>query len=194
MNNRVLIVNTRAGNLYSLRASIERLGFQTVTANSPSDEIFSSIVIPGQGRFGTVMENLKSNGWIDYLYQEKEKGQRIIGICVGMQIFFEKSAEDPGVAGLGWLKGEVIAPNFPKKPMIGWAQLESNVWPDEIVYFVNSYAVKTSEFCIAKTFYGESFCAAVSNKNIFGMQFHPEKSGATGSKLMRQLLTGALDD
>ena len=194
MNKTVLIVNTRAGNLYSLRACIERLGFDVIIAATPSKENYSNIVIPGQGRFGTVMQNLKIDGWLEYLNQQRARGKRIFGICVGMQIFFERSAEDPDAAGLGWLQGEVIAPHFPKKPMVGWAPLESDIWPNQTLYFVNSYAVKNSNAAIATTTYGENFCAAIKQKNIFGVQFHPEKSGAAGSELVRQILEGELDD
>jgi len=184
----ILIVDTRAGNLFSLRAAIERLGFKTRTLDKPDDKIYAGIVIPGQGRFGTVLKNLRANGWIPYLEQARIEAIPMLGICVGMQIFFEASAEDKDVVGIGWFKGRAEALDFPKKPMVGWAQLDSKIWPEAIVYFVNSYGVKQSEYCIAETTYGETFTAAIHQGNFTGVQFHPEKSSVVGAKIIEQSL------
>ena len=110
----------------------------------------------------------------------------ILGICVGMQIFFEGSDEDD-VPGLCWFKGRAQELDFPKKPMVGWSRLES-AFSDAMVYFVNSYAIKDSPYSIAKTTYGETFSAAVRQDNFTGVQFHPEKSSDAGAEIIRQSL------
>jgi len=189
----VLIVDTKAGNLFSLQAAINRLGFNSKILSKPSDEIFGAIVIPGQGRFGTVMENIIENQWPEYLNQAMQQSIPMLGICVGMQIFFEGSDEDPDANGLAWFTGRVKSLNFPKKPMVGWATLDSEVWNNQVVYFVNSYAIKQSEFSIAKTSYGEVFCAAIKKGSFIGVQFHPEKSGEVGSQLLQQALTNTVE-
>ena len=188
----ILIVDTKAGNLFSLKAAIERLGFAVTILDKPNQGQFDGVVIPGQGRFGTVMKNLSQNGWPEYLKQAYQQSIPMLGICVGMQIFFESSQEDPEARGLGWFKGKVEKLDFPKKPMVGWATLTSQIWPEAIVYFVNSYALQSSDISIASTTYGETFCAAVSSGSFVGMQFHPEKSGRVGIELISQVLNGNL--
>jgi imidazole glycerol-phosphate synthase subunit HisH len=190
----ILIVDTKAGNLFSLKAAIERLGFAVTILDRPNQGQFDGVVIPGQGRFGTVMKNLSQNGWPEYLKQVYQQSIPMLGICVGMQIFFESSQEDPEARGLGWFKGKVEKLDFPKKPMVGWATLTSQIWPEAIVYFVNSYALQSSDISIASTTYGETFCAAVSSGSFVGMQFHPEKSGRVGIELISQVLDGNLGD
>jgi len=186
---KILIIDTKAGNLFSLKASIERLGFLPIVLEAPNEEPFDAVVIPGQGRFGTVMKNIRTNKWDRYLLQAKENNIPILGICVGMQIFFQTSEEDIGVKGLAWFKGEARALNFPKKPMVGWATLHSDIWSDESVYFVNSYAIKECNISIATTNYGEEFCASVRQDSFTGVQFHPEKSSQVGSRIIEQALT-----
>ncbi|PHS19489.1 MAG: imidazole glycerol phosphate synthase subunit HisH [Kangiella sp.] len=187
----VLIIDTKAGNLFSLRAAIERLGFNVTILQQPNAEFFDAIVIPGQGRFGTVINNISKNRWLDYLKNAYENKLPILGICVGMQIFFEASDEDPNINGLSWFKGKTQALNFPKKPMVGWATLSSQLktWANKSVYFVNSYAIKESEHSIAETTYGETFCAAIKKGSFTGVQFHPEKSSEVGSQIIFEALT-----
>jgi len=188
MNKTVLIIDTKAGNLFSLRAAIERLDYEVTILEQPDDKQYDAVVIPGQGRFGTVLKNIRANNWVPYLQKIKQQNIPMLGICVGMQIFFEASAEDEGIEGLNWYKGRVDALNFPKKPMIGWAELTSEVWPEAIVYFVNSYAIRKSKHSIATTTYGETFCAAVREGSFTGVQFHPEKSSDAGAEIIRQAL------
>ncbi|MGX5175489.1 imidazole glycerol phosphate synthase subunit HisH [Aliikangiella sp. IMCC44653] len=190
MMKKVIIVNTRAGNLYSLTAAIERLGFEVSILDQPNNEVVDAIVIPGQGRFGTVIKNLTASGWEAYLTQAHQNNIPMLGICVGMQVFFEASEEDPEVKGLAWFKGCARKLAFPKKPMVGWAKLSSPQWPQAIVYFVNSFAVKQSDYSIAETYYGESFCAAVRLGSFTGVQFHPEKSSQAGLQIIRESLMG----
>ena len=191
---KILIIDTKAGNLFSLRAAIERLGFKAKILQKPNEDFFDAIVIPGQGRFGSVMRNIHEKQWPDYLANAYQQSKPILGICVGMQIFFEGSDEDPEIKGLGWFKGRAQALDFPKKPMVGWAKLSSKVWPDSSFYFVNSYAVKHSELSIAETIYGENFCAAIKSDGFIGVQFHPEKSSEVGSQLIQQALSGTVGE
>lgn len=185
---KILIIDTKAGNLFSLSAAIKRLGLFPAVLQKPNNETYDAVVVPGQGRFGTVLQNLASNGWLDYLNQLRGCDTPILGICVGMQIFFEASEEDEGATGLSWLRGKAEALDFPKKPMVGWANLASNVWSNKCVYFVNSYAIKNSQYAIAHCHYGETFCAAVQFKNFVGVQFHPEKSSENGAQIIKQVL------
>ena len=187
---KIVLIDTGAGNLFSLQAAIERLGFNVTLLQKPDNKDFDGIVIPGQGRFGEVVKAIRQNNWEQTLLLAQEKAIPILGICVGMQIFFEASAEDPDAVGLGWLKGEVESLNFPKKPMVGWARLNSNLWPEAEVYFVNSFAIRHSEFEIATTTYGDTFCAAIRFDRLTGVQFHPEKSSVQGSQIIQQALSG----
>ncbi|MCW8877321.1 MAG: imidazole glycerol phosphate synthase subunit HisH [Kangiellaceae bacterium] len=190
---KILIVDTKAGNLFSLRAAIERLDLAVEIKDKPPADKYGAIVIPGQGRFGTVLSNLRKNNWVPFLEEARQKRIPMLGICVGMQIFFEASDEDPDAAGFGWFKGKAERLDFPKKPMVGWADLETinsaRNWPKEPVYFVNSFAVKNSDKSIATTIYGERFCAAIQQGSFTGVQFHPEKSAQCGSEIIRQSLT-----
>jgi imidazole glycerol phosphate synthase glutamine amidotransferase subunit len=187
---KILIIDTKAGNLFSIKSAIERLGFKVVILDRPDGQKFDGVVIPGQGRFGEVVKNIRSNDWDSFLSEARKDNLPILGICVGMQIFFEASDEDKGIKGLGWFKGAARALDFPKKPMVGWANINSDVWPGAAVYFVNSYAIKNSEQMIASTNYGETFCAAVSQGCFTGVQFHPEKSSLVGSAIIKQALNG----
>ncbi len=188
---RVLIIDTKAGNLFSLRSAIERLGFFVSILSIPNKVDFDAVVIPGQGRFGTVMQNIRVNGWAEFLKNAYENSIPILGICVGMQIFFEASEEDPEVKGLSWFKGKSKALDFPKKPMVGWAKLTSQIkeYKNSVVYFVNSYAIKQSGKMIAETAYGETFCAAIKQGSFTGVQFHPEKSSEIGRYILLEALT-----
>ncbi|NVJ61367.1 MAG: imidazole glycerol phosphate synthase subunit HisH [Gammaproteobacteria bacterium] len=195
MNRMISIIDTKAGNLFSLSACLERIGFNVTIARTPQDVVGEALVIPGQGHFGTVMKNLVLNGWVNFLNQWRNEGNCIVGICVGMQIMFESSEESSTIPGLGWISGRAEKLNFPKQPMVGWAATnfikETNEQlnlPSGVPYFVNSYAVRESEQCIASTQYGETFCAAVRLNNVVGFQFHPEKSSAYGQELLRMTL------
>ncbi len=189
---KILVIDTDSGNLFSLRSALERLEVEVVILKQPNKEQFDGIVIPGQGRFGEVMKNMREQGWDLYLQEMKKTSISIVGICVGMQVFFETSDEDRTQKGLGWLEGNVEALAFPKRPMVGWASLSSQLWPKAQVYFVNSYGVKSSKYSIAETRYGETFCAAIKKENIYGLQFHPEKSSDIGRKILSDCLLSCI--
>jgi len=186
--NKVLIVDSGTGNLTSLKAALERLNCSVERLTKPNNTKYSAIVLPGQGRFGQVMTQLVKHQWIPYLTEAKNNDIPILGICVGMQVMFEGSDEDPNVPGLAWFKGRVEKILFPKSPMIGWAALASRKYNNACVYFVNSFAVKNSMNSTATTSYGETICAAVQKNNVIGVQFHPEKSSTVGSFILADAL------
>ena len=188
------VINTKAGNLFSLYACLKRIGYTTVQINQPSDldeNKVDALIIPGQGRFGQVMKQLSATGLdasiIDWISQDKS----LLGICVGLQVLFNQSEEDPGIPGLGIFEGKVERLNSPKQPMVGWSKLSSGMSDlnEKIVYFVNSYGVKESEVTAATVTYGEQFVAAINQGNIWAFQFHPEKSGDTGEEVIKQCLS-----
>lgn len=191
---KVGVINTGAGNLYSLNGCLRRIGFEPVTINSPADmqgKDISTLVIPGQGRFGTVMSNLQNSG-LDKLISDWYQGdKKVIGICVGLQVLFEESEEDPGIKGLGIFKGKVTRLQSPKQPMVGWADVKSDKsWLDQTtLYFVNSYGVTESEQAIASVTYGETLVAAIASKQLVAFQCHPEKSGTAGEEVLKQCLS-----
>jgi imidazole glycerol phosphate synthase glutamine amidotransferase subunit len=187
------IVDPGSGNITSLCDAVARLGLECRVLKEPDLNQIERLILPGQGRFGAVMANLGAAGWDDALVDWARAGQPLVGICVGMQVLFESSEEDPGVAGLGLLPGEVRALDGPKRPMMGWGHV---AWrrspltvPDGSAYFVNGYAVAPGPATIAVTHYASAFAAAVARDNIIAFQFHPEKSGRWGQELMKQCLT-----
>ncbi len=223
---RVAIIDLNSGNLLSLQTAIEAAGCELTTVQKPDRKMlneFDVLVMPGQGRFAYVMQQINDSGWHDFLLEWVRNGKRLVGICVGMQVLFEGSDEDPEVAGLGLFKGRCHKLQHPKTPMVGWAKL-SGLKPsmlavgspgeseqhtnktdtsseagflaqpkrretrfDAYAYFVNSYAITECPFVTAKINYCNSFCAAVQRGNLYGFQFHPEKSGQFGRELIKHV-------
>jgi glutamine amidotransferase len=187
------VINTKAGNLFSLYACLKRIGFKTVQINTPDDiknNSVDALVIPGQGRFGQVMKQLTETGLDKSIRQWDAQNKTLLGICVGLQVLFEQSEEDPGVKGLGIFEGKVERLNSPKQPMVGWSKLNSSVGSmnEKVVYFVNSFGVKQSSVTAASVTYGEQFVAAINQSNVWAFQFHPEKSGDVGEEIIKQCL------
>jgi len=191
-NQRIGIIETGAGNLASLQAAVERAGRLAVRLKTPQLDGIDQLIIPGQGRFGPVMQTLEDRQWVPVLRSWFKNDQPLLGICVGMQVLFDASEEDPGVRGLGLLRGEVRRLNSPKQPMMGWAPVvfgQANAdEPNGDAYFVNSFVVPAAKEAIAWTQYGERFCAVVRAGTWTACQFHPEKSGAYGATLLDRWL------
>ncbi|MDR7867480.1 MAG: imidazole glycerol phosphate synthase subunit HisH [Sporomusaceae bacterium] len=193
----IAIIDYGVGNLYSVEKAFTRLGAAAVVTSDPAAIMDAAkVVLPGVGAFGDCMSNLAEYGLTDVVRAVAAKGTPLLGICVGLQILFDGSEEDPGVPGLGIFPGMVrrlVAPGL-KVPHMGWNSLEfSGASPlfagmpeNPYVYFVHSYhAVPDDPALItAWTEYGGRVTAAVGRGNVHAVQFHPEKSGDAGLKIL----------
>lgn len=194
------IVDYGVGNLFSLKSSIEYIGEELiVTSDKDVLEKADKIILPGVGAFGDAILKLQATGLDKELVRMAHEGRYIMGICLGMQLLFEKSCEYGEHKGLGLIKGVVKdmrldVPEELKIPHIGWNELTFKrtdplfkyVNEGEFVYFVHSFhASECEESVTAVTDYGTEITAAVSCGNVMGCQFHPEKSGNTGLKILK---------
>lgn len=197
----IAIINYGVGNLYSLKSSFDSLGIETiVTGDADTIRACDKIILPGVGAFRDAALSLKNCGLDALIKEEAANGKPIMGICLGMQLLFEKSYEYGEYEGLGLIKGnirpisEIIDPRL-KIPHIGWNALKLSVPKSPIfkylndgdcVYFVHSYyGADCAESIIATAEYGADITAAVAKDNIFGCQFHPEKSGEVGLGILK---------
>lgn len=191
------IIDYGAGNIFSVKNALDYLGFENKLTNKAQDLIDSdAIILPGVGAFPWAMKKLEESGLIDTV-KEQAKIKPFLGICLGMQLLFEKSYEFEECNGLGLLKGRVDKIDEPDQviPHMGWNKLVYNhdcplfngLTDDEYVYFVHSYkAFCEDENLYAYCDYGHKVPAVVSDGNyVFGAQFHPEKSGETGLKILK---------
>ena len=196
----VTIVDYGVGNLYSLRCSLEAIGQETrISADPEVIRRAEKIILPGVGAFGDAAEKLRRNGMDQALREAAGEGTPLLGICLGMQLLFQKSYEYGEHAGLGLLPGEVrpIAEMIPaglKIPQMGWNALRFKrecalfryIREGDYVYFVHSYAaVHCGEALLATTEYGAELTACAGKDNVFGCQFHPEKSGTVGLNILK---------
>ncbi len=197
----IAIVDYGVGNLFSLESSFARIG-AVVKVSGDAEVIRSAdkIILPGVGAFGDAAKKLKDSGLGKVVIEEAKKGKPVMGICLGMQLLFEKSFEYGEHEGLGLLSGSVVPmkgviPEDLKIPHIGWnalkftnkkSRLFSNIKDGDFVYFVHSYfATDCEDDVIAYAEYGKDLCAAVEKDNVFGCQFHPEKSGDVGLLILK---------
>lgn len=196
----IAIADYGVGNLFSLKSSFSAIGADAVVTNDISEiEKADRIILPGVGAFGDASKKLFESGLGEVLINEAKKGKPIMGICLGMQLLFDKSYEYGEYKGLGLIHGNIrpIADVIPKNlkiPHIGWNSLSFKkespvnkyINDGDFVYFVHSfYAADCDEYTVATAEYGAPLTATVQNKNVFGCQFHPEKSGETGLKILR---------
>ena len=196
---KIAIVDYGAGNLPSVERALRKLGADTELATRP-EQIASAkvVVLPGVGHFSAFVAGLRERGLTESLATAKNAGVPILGICLGLQAFFGSSEEAPGEQGLGFLPGEVVAlPKNVKSPHIGWNQLErrgeskllKNIPADAFFYFAHSFAAPANDaFTVAACNHGIPFAAVVEQKNLFGVQFHPEKSGEVGAALLKNFV------
>ena len=199
---KIAIIDYGMGNLHSAAKAFEKVGAQVVVTRDPAEVLRADkVVLPGVGAFGDCMKNLNERGLAPVIHEVIAAGKPFLGICVGLQLLFEGSEEDPGVAGLGIFKGmvrKIAAPGL-KIPHMGWNNLEyrtssslfQGLPPAAYVYFVHSFhAVPTDESCItAVTDYGGQVTAAVGRGLVQAVQFHPEKSSAVGLKILANFKT-----
>ena len=201
----IAIIDYGVGNLFSLRSSFERIGAEIVVTSDP--EVIRTadrLVLPGVGAFGDAIEKLRKTGLDELLREQAALGKPILGICLGMQMLFEKSYEYGEHQGLGLLKGSVVSmagviPENLKIPHIGWNALHFTrpstllryIEDGDFVYFVHSfYASDCADSLIATAEYGAELTAAVQQGNVMGCQFHPEKSGQVGLNILRAFCEG----
>ena len=194
----IAILDYDAGNIRSVEKAFQYLGEETVLSRD-RDEILSAdkVVLPGVGAFGDAMNKLKDYNLVNTIYDVVDKKIPFLGICLGLQLLFESSDETPGVSGLGILPGNILRiPDKPgyKIPHIGWNSLEltnngrlfDGVAENASVYFGHSYYLKArdDEMVKASTEYVTHIHASVEKDNVFACQFHPEKSGDVGLKIL----------
>ncbi len=197
----VVIIDYGVGNLFSLTSSFKQIGVEAIT--SGDKEVIAKadkIILPGVGAFGDAADKLFASGLADVLLERVKEGVPVLGICLGMQLLFEKSYEYGEHDGLGLIKGEIrtiseVIPADYKIPHIGWNALSFGEKKNDLfkyinegdhVYFVHSfYGAKCADSVIATAEYGVSLTAAVASGNVYGCQFHPEKSGSVGLNILR---------
>ena len=191
-----IIIDYGVGNLDSLKRACEEIGFQVVISNDEQMiEQASSIILPGVGAYKAAMTELKKLNLIELIKSKVNKGTPILGICLGMQLLYEFSEENEKTEGLGLLKGSVKQiPEIVKVPHMGWNKLIFNrndsllkyVSDGDYVYFVHSYYVNSAnQELVAYCDYGTKIPAIIQSGNIYGMQFHPEKSAESGLNLLK---------
>ena len=196
----IAVLDYGVGNLFSLKSSFGVIGAEAVVTADPAViRKADRLILPGVGAFADAAEKLRRSGLDRVLTEEAAKGKPLMGICLGMQLLFERSFEYGEHEGLGLLKGEIrpIAEQIPqglKIPQMGWNGLiikrESPLLrytrEGDFVYFVHSYsAVGCDDSLLAVTEYGAELTACVGKGNVFGCQFHPEKSGNVGLNILR---------
>lgn len=196
----VAIIDYGVGNLFSLQSSFAAIGAEAVTTADPRLIAQADrIVLPGVGAFGDAAQKLRESGLDRVVCEEAERGKPLLGICLGMQLLFDRSLEYGEHRGLGLIPGTVrpigeVIPADLKIPHIGWNALHFKgncplfraLHEGDCVYFVHSfYAADCDEYVTAYAEYGVPLTAATANRNVFGCQFHPEKSGKVGLEILR---------
>ena len=198
----IAIIDYDAGNIKSVEKALKLLGEEAVITRDRDVILHADkVILPGVGAFGDAMHNLKKYGLDKVIHEVVEKRTPFLGICLGLQLLFERSDETPGVEGLGVLKGEIL--RIPDKaglkiPHMGWNSLKlendgrlfRDLPEEPYVYFVHSYYLKAADESIvrATTEYSTLIHAAVEKDNVFACQFHPEKSSDTGLQILKNFV------
>lgn len=198
----IAVIDYGAGNLKSVKNALDHLGAANMRASTAKEILLAdAVILPGVGEFGTAMAELERRGIKEAVIEAANGGRPLLGICLGMQLLFEAGEESPGAKGLGILPGRV--PRFPaemglKIPHMGWnsvmpikeSRLLDGLPKGSYMYFVHSFYVKAAERSDVSAIseYGLIFDAAVERGNIFGCQFHPEKSGAAGLAILKNFI------
>ena len=195
----IALIDYDAGNMKSVEKALQLIGEDVLVTRDPKEILAADkVVLPGVGSFGDAMENLHHFGLVPVIHQVVQEQTPFLGICLGLQLLFEKSEESPGVEGLGILKGEILripAAEGLKIPHMGWnsidikedSRLFEGIDRQSYMYFVHSYYLKARnpEDVAATTWYSTDIHAAVEHDNIFACQFHPEKSSELGLRILK---------
>ena len=199
----IAIIDYGVGNLFSLKSSLKEIGAEAVvTSDEKVIAEADRIILPGVGAFEDAARKLRESGMAEVVKKEAAAGKPMMGICLGMQLMFDVGYEYGEHEGLGLIRGSVrpiadVIPEGYKIPHIGWNLLKFKkesplfkyIKEDDYVYFVHSYyAAECDESVIAVTEYGAELTAAVANGNVYGCQFHPEKSGEVGMKILKAFM------
>ncbi len=196
------IIDYDAGNIKSVEKALQALGENAVITRDRDILLHADrVILPGVGAFGDAMDKLHTYGLVEIIHQIVEKGIPFLGICLGLQLLFDRSEESPGVQGLGLLQGEIL--RLPddsglKIPHIGWNSLKfphngrlfKGIEEEAYVYFVHSYYLKAADESVVKatTEYGTIVHASVEKDNLFACQFHPEKSSEVGLQILKNFI------
>ena len=194
----IAIVDYGVGNLFSLRSSLSAVGAEvTVTGDGDALRRADKIILPGVGAFGDAAAKLRATGLDAVVIEEAKVGKPLLGICLGMQLLLERSLEYGEHPGLGLIPGDVVPlspPDGLKVPHMGWNALQfseprspifRDLNPDDHVYFVHSFHAANCPCVTATAEYGVTVTAAVGKDNVYGCQFHPEKSGPVGLSILK---------
>ena len=192
----IAVIDYGMGNLRSVQKALEYVGQKTIVTSDISEiEKADKIVLPGVGAFGDAINTIREKGFDKAIYEGVKKDKPFLGICLGMQMVFDKSYEYGEYEGLKLIPGEIkLLPDNVKKPHIGWNSLNikmrsplfDNLGENPYVYFVHSYYLETDAPVVsATTDYGKEIQLAVQKDNIFALQFHPEKSGDVGLEILK---------
>jgi glutamine amidotransferase len=198
----IAMIDYDAGNIKSVEKALQKLGADVVITKDPQVILSADkVILPGVGSFGDAMNNLKKYGLDEVIHQVVEKGTPFLGICLGLQLLFERSDESPEAVGLGILKGEILRiPDAEglKIPHMGWNSLHlqnngrlfNGLKENDYVYFVHSYYLKAEDESIVKatTNYSVNIHASVEKDNVFACQFHPEKSSDVGLQILKNFV------
>ena len=198
----IAMIDYDAGNIKSVEKALQKLGADVVITKDPQEILGADkVILPGVGSFGDAMNNLKKYGLDEVIHQVVERGIPFLGICLGLQLLFERSDESPEAVGLGILKGEILRiPDAEglKIPHMGWNSLHlqnngrlfQGLKENDFVYFVHSYYLKAEDESIVKatTNYSVNIHASVERDNVFACQFHPEKSSDVGLQILKNFV------
>ncbi len=202
----IAVVDYEMGNLHSVSKALEKSGGRVQVTSSPSViRSAKAVVLPGVGAFGEAVKRLTSKKLIRVLSEALEQDKPFLGICLGLQLLFQRSEESPRFKGLGFFNGDVVefkhtVASGLKVPHMGWNTLErkaagktpvlKSIKPDTHFYFVHSFfpAPKDKSVIATETRYGHAFCSSAAQGRLFASQFHPEKSGTEGLKILKNFV------
>ena len=194
----IALLDYGAGNVGSVLKAVRYLGYDAQPVDQPGPlEDAKKVILPGQGHFGAMMDRIKERELLEPLRRRIAANKPYLGICLGLQALYEASDEAPEIPGMGFLRGRVTRfEGIDKVPQVGWNQLQvrrgdklfQGIGEGRFVYYCHSYYGPVTEDTVAVTEYGQTYAAGIERGNIWAVQFHPEKSGEVGLKILRNFL------